>query len=259
MYKLKKLGAASLLLTLCYSPAFSQDSVEPWEIELGLSRSTASERSTWTQQSLEVRHNDVMNGLMILGKLEHYERFGLSDTSAALGFVKTLPDKSFTRLELSLAPNVNFRPQTSLDAEIGWVAKDAFGTKDTFVWSLQGRHAQYQSTQVSSVGVGYEYYPKSIKGWLSGRINQSWAEGDNLGPSALIRADYQVNKTFRVYGLVARGFEPEGTNIVDVRGSALGIVMALGAVVDVNLTIGREERDIGPARSDTTLSIVRRF
>lgn len=239
--------------------AHADETAKPWIAQIVHEETSAADQKSWYHQSFEVRRGSLTSGLTVGGKLEAFERSGQRNQTISFNLIDSQAGKSFRRLELLGGPKTTFRPRASIEVEIGQVKTGFIGEEDSLVWSITGRHATYRDLSILNLGMAFEYYPKQFNGWLSGALSQSWV-GDNLiGPSSRLRIDYNLTEQIRVYALGARGLEPDQRGIITVSGLNLGLVSTITDRIEIDFSVGEEERSHSKNRRSLSVAIARKF
>lgn len=185
------------------------------------------------------------------GRTGWYRRFGIEDVEIT-GRVGLHPSENvWLRAHVGGAPKADFRPQLDLGGGIDVRLRNRNPTVLTFDGALQ----RFPVQDVVTMSPGVVQYIADGKAWLTLRGIGVVAEGSRLEMGALVRADYQPNDRWRMFGGVANGPDTDLGVVTRVTSLFAGVEAPLYDHFSVIGSIARDWRNDGFNRSEFRLGL----
>jgi YaiO family outer membrane protein len=209
--------------------------------------------SDWSEIAGEVQ---IPAGSVTLGaRASWYRRFGLEDVEMT-GHVGLHPyENVWLRAHAGGTPNADFRPELDL----GGGVDVRLGNRSSTVVTFDGTWQRFPAQDVVTISPGIVQYMADGKAWLTVRGIGLIADGAPFEVGALLRADYQPNAGWRVFGGAANGPDTDIGVVTRVTSVFGGFEAPLGNRLGVVGSIGRDWRNGGFDRTEFRLGLKAKF
>lgn len=171
---IRRLAASVLVAMTGFGVATAAQPDEPWRVDVGASRSSPSGTpSKWSDANIAVTYRPDMETWWT-ARLEHSDRFGLTDDVAAIRAAHVSITDVSGHVELAAAHNADFRPRIRLEA--GVLTPRILGLANwSLMAGLDASVASYRAGEVTSL------QPHLILGLATGptvtfRLIETWDE-----------------------------------------------------------------------------------
>ena len=207
----------------------------------------------WSEIAGEI---EVPAGSVTLGaRAGWYRRFGLEDVEMT-GRIGLHPTENvWLRAHVGGTPKADFRPE--LDLGGGFDVR--LGDRSSTVLTFDGSWQRFPVQDVVTISPGVVQYLYDGKAWLTVRGIGVVADGGPLEVGGLVRADYQPNDGWRVFGGAANGPDTDLGVVTRVTGVFGGVEAPLGDRFGVTGSVARDWRDGGFDRTELRLGLKARF
>lgn len=207
----------------------------------------------WSEVAGEVQ---VPAGSVTLGaRAGWYRRFGLDDLEMT-GRIGLHPSKNvWLRAHVGGTPKADFRPELDLGGGIDV----RLGDRSSTVLTFDGSWQRFPVQDVVTISPGVVQYLAGGKAWLTLRGIGVVADSGPLEVGALVRADYQPNDGWRLFGGAANGPDTDLGVVTRVTSVFGGVEAPLGDRFGLIGSIARDWRDGGFDRTEFRLGLKAQF
>lgn len=207
----------------------------------------------WSEIAGEIQ---VPVGAVTLGaRAGWYRRFGLEDVEMA-GRIGVHPTRNvWLRAHVGGTPKTDFRPEL----DVGGGVDVRLGDRSSTVLTFDGAWQRFPLQDVATISPGVIQYLADGKAWLTVRGIGVVADGGPLEVGGLVRADYQPNSGWRVFGGAANGPDTDLGVVTRVTSVFGGVEAPIGDRFGVVGSVSRDSRDGGFDRTEFRLGLKARF
>lgn len=227
--------------------------LRPWRIDVASGTTAVEGGPDWREHSLRLERGN--NDLLVHGKAERFERFGLIDTQLEAGIAKVDPEQLLWSATVAATPDDDFRPEYSLGGSVGKVVK----FDETAVqFGVGYRHDAYAQTKLHVVSPEASVYLSNGAVIVARAISVSEQNEDHqLGWFAMGSLPVSEKVSLRVGGAIA----PEAVNGVvnETQSYFSGLDYDLTSGLQLTANYSHDARDVGFDRDTFRVGITRKF